>query len=218
VISQTLGTLARRWLPRAAQRSREELHDYWRDTRDAANAPELYVGEKESQRRRSEFLVELVSRHVATDERILELGCNVGRNLHYLAAGGYRYLVGLDINERALALARSAFPDTAGRAQLISGPVEEIVTRFSDGEFGLVFTMAVLEHIHTTSEFVFAEMARIGRALITIEDERSMSERHFPRNYADVFTALGLRELEHHRCETHGLPPGFVARVFSSSS
>jgi hypothetical protein len=78
--------------------------------------------------------------------------------------------------------------------------------------------MAVLEHIHTTSEFVFAEMVRIGRALITIEDERSMSERHFPRNYADVFTALGLRELEHHRCETHGLPPGFVARVFSSSS
>ena len=40
----------------------------------------------------------------------------------------------------------------------------------------LVFTMAVLEHIHLDSEWVFSEMARIAKKyLITIEDEKNSS-------------------------------------------
>jgi hypothetical protein len=51
--------------------------------------------------------------------------------------------------------------------------VEDVVKSFGDRTFDLVFTMAVLEHIHTTSEWVFEEIVRItNRYVVTIEDER----------------------------------------------
>src|SRR3546814_8910797 len=101
------------------QRSKDELHSYWRNANDAANAPELYLGVKESQKKRSSFLVELVSAQVGQEARILELGCNVGRNLHYLHQAGYTNLHAIEINEEAVRLLRESFPDSAATAQIL---------------------------------------------------------------------------------------------------
>ena len=76
--------------------------------------------------------------------------------------------------------------------------------------------MAVPEYIHKDSEWVFAEMARITKnLLVTIEDERGSSWRHFPRNYRKVFERLGMKQTEDLNCHgVDGLSAAFYARVF----
>jgi SAM-dependent methyltransferase len=73
---------------------------------------------------------------------VLEFGCNVGRNLAAIAeAAPEARLVGLDVNEAAVA---------AGREQtgldLRTGD-ESALAGFADGEFDLVFTVSVLDHV-----------------------------------------------------------------------
>jgi hypothetical protein len=76
--------------------------------------------------------------------------------------------------------------------------------------------MAVLEHLHPDSEWVFAEMVRVcQRLLITIEDEGGRSSHHTPRNYRTVFEGLGLEQIA--EIDPRGLgdlPREFRARVF----
>jgi len=206
----------RRPAAKVEQRSRDDLHNYWRNANDDANAPELYLGVKDSQKKRSSFLVELVSAQVGRDAEILELGCNVGRNLHYLHQAGYSNLHAIEINEEAVRLLRESFPDTAATANIRCGTIEENIRSFGDGQIDLVFTMAVLEHVHDESAFVFQEMVRVGKTIVTVEDERSLSERHFPRNYRSIFESLGMVQVSETplRQDTHGLSTNFVARVF----
>jgi len=197
-------------------KSREELHEYWSSPPDG-NFANNYAGEKESQRVRSELLVRLTEKYCSKDGKILEIGCNVGRNLHYLHQAGFRNLCGIEISQQAVDLMVQRFPEMAESARILVGPVEEKIKELSDGEFDLVFTMAVLEHIHTESEWIFAEMARVAKDyLITLEDEAQLSWRHFPRNYKKIFEPLGFQELESFECvmETHGMNPNFRGRIF----
>jgi SAM-dependent methyltransferase len=195
-------------------RTADELRDYWRRPPDG-NVPESYRDRPE----RSAYLVELVGRHAGRDARILEIGCNVGRNLHHLWVAGYHGLTGVEISEDAIVALRGSFPDTAANATLLVGAAEETLPTFADGAFDLTFTMAVLEHIHPDSEAIFDEIRRItSGVLITIEDERSRSWRHFARDYGAIF---GARDFTENWSEpvpaATGLPSGFVARVFRAS-
>jgi SAM-dependent methyltransferase len=197
--------------------SRSEIHEYWLDPTDN-NKPERYVDPRGGQTR-SLKLMELVREYAQPEDAILEVGCNVGRNVHHLYSNGYRNLTGIEISDDAVAELRRQFPDTAAQARIINAPAEEALPQLDDGEFPLVFTMAVLVHIHPDSEqVVFPEIARVtGRTLILLEDEGTTdSSRHFQRNYGDVFTSLGLREVHSEPCsrEEHGLPSVYRLRIF----
>jgi pseudaminic acid biosynthesis-associated methylase len=71
----------------------------------------------------------------------LEVGCNVGANLHWLAELlGTEKVAGVDVNERALEILRARVPGIdARRATARELP-------FDDGAFDLVFTTGVLIH------------------------------------------------------------------------
>lgn len=197
------------------RKTRDDLHAFWRRP-DEANQPDGYLKGAE----RSELLCAIVSRYVPRDARILEVGCNAGRNLQHLRSNGFTQLAGIEINADAVALLRRQFPALAQHARLLNEPVETAITRFRDGEFDLVYTMAVLEHIHPDSDWIFPEMARVTRnVLVTIEDERGISWRHFPRNYSEIFGALGFAERETLDCSAiPGLGADFRARVFLKTS
>ncbi len=192
----------------------QELHEYWRRPSDGANSPKDYLRQTE----RSEFLLQILKKHSCSSEsRILEIGCNAGRNLHHLWKAGYKQLGGIEISKDAIELLRSQFTDMVEHIRIWSSPVEQVIRGMHNNDFDVVFTMAVLEHIHRDSEWVFAEIARItGHILITIEDEKGESFRHFSRNYQKVFEPLGLSQLESIQCshDTAGLGSSFVARVF----
>ncbi|KYK28210.1 MAG: class I SAM-dependent methyltransferase [Theionarchaea archaeon] len=192
-------------------KSRSDLHQYWKEPWDDLNLPQFYL-EGET---RSQFLVEIVKRYARPEARILEIGCNVGRNLNYLFLAGFRELSGIEINEKAIQILRQSYPEMAGHANIYNKSVEEAIRDFEDNEFDIVFTMAVLEHIHRDSEWIFSEMVRITRNfLITIEDERSVSWKHFPRNYKEIFESQIVKQVEVINCSAvEGLDSNFFARV-----
>ena len=115
---------------------------------------------------------------------------------------------------------RSNFPALAADATLHVGPAEERIKDLADGAYDLVFTMAVLEHIHSESEWLFGELCRItDRWLFVVEDEETPSWRHFPRNYGDVFGGHGMTQVSvvTLKAAVHGLGPAFRARLFQKS-
>jgi SAM-dependent methyltransferase len=181
---------------------------------DEGNQPHAYL---EATPERAEFLLDLVRRQVSPKDPVIEIGCNVGRNLEHLRAAGFSNLTGIEINSEAIDLIAEVYPDLHASATLINAPIESAIGEMADDSFELVYSMAVLEHIHPDSEWVFAELVRIARRfVITIEDEASVSERHFPRNYREVFEPLGLVEIEsvEDLSTVDGLDSSFRARVF----
>jgi SAM-dependent methyltransferase len=192
-------------------RSREELHAYWRDP-DEANRPEGYAVPVE----RSRFLLTLLEPYCALDDAVLEIGPNVGRNLEHLRLAGFKHLEGIEISSNAIDVMRATYPELAASATIHNAPVEEVIRTLPDAKFGAVFTMAVLEHIHPESEWIFAEMVRICRGVIlTIEDEASRTWRHTPREYRSVFEGLGMAQIaEAQPGGSTGLGRRFRARIF----
>lgn len=202
-----------RW--RLFPKSLSELHAYWRHPWDKGNCPQDYANDKAAPN--SKFLVELISSYAKPESAILEIGCNVGRNLHYLATAGFLNLTGIEISEDAVKLGRQIYPELQNQVQVKNASAEEVLPNLPTNAFNMVFTMAVLEHIHPNSEGIFTHMVRItSHYLITIEDEQTVHWRVFPRNYQKVFESLGLTQTT--IIESPANLPGFIARVFEKAS
>ncbi|WP_299567842.1 class I SAM-dependent methyltransferase [uncultured Sulfitobacter sp.] len=186
----------------------DAIHNYWRSPGEE-NAPHTYARPAIG---RSLFLVDRMREAVDPSARILELGCNVGRNLAFLHHAGFKRLSGVEINAEAIALGRELFPELKS-ARIIHGTIEDTVQGLADDSHDLIYTMAVLEHLHTDSEWVFEQMTRIAPRILTIEDEATRSPRHFPRRYDTVFVALGYIETAY-ADRVPGLPKPFRCRLF----
>jgi SAM-dependent methyltransferase len=153
--------------------SRNELLQYWRCPNDE-NVPSFYISPTE----RSELLLQFIKKYSNHQVKILEIGCNVGRNLNFLFSAGYKKLAGIEISREAIDLMKKTYPEMAKSIKIYNSPVEDIIKNFKDNDFDLIFTMATLEHIHPDSEFIFPEIVRITKKyLITIEDEKGVSPR-----------------------------------------
>ena len=125
----------------------------------------------------------------------------MGRNLNYLFNAGYKKLGGVEISKEAIDLMKKTYPEMAEQIEIWNSPIEDVIVNFKGNSFDLIFTMAVLEHIHPDSKFIFSEMVRITKKyLITIEDEKGISWRHFPRNYKKIFEPLGMKQVEQFNC------------------
>jgi SAM-dependent methyltransferase len=172
----------------------EEIHRYWKNP-DSDNDPHEYATQHQA---RSKFLVKLLRRYVPPEGSILELGCNTGRNLNAALQAGYRNLKGIEINSDAAELMKKHFPELAKVADIRVGPIEHLVRSLENVE--CVFTMAVLVHIHPSSDWVFPELAKRAATVITIELETGFGGRWFPRNYRKVFEGAGMRQVEEIDC------------------
>lgn len=193
-------------------KTKEELQEYWKNP-DADNNPMGYL-DNGTTMLRSECLHEIVSKHFDINAKILELGSNVGRNLDYLFEKGYTNLTGVEINKTATMIMSIAYPECYQSIKVVSGSIEDNIKSFKDNEFDLVFVMAVLEHIPQESEWIFNEMVRISKNILTIEDEKTVSWRHLPRNYKKVFSQL--KQTEHERLgHKEGFYRGFRMRLFN---
>jgi len=193
--------------------SREMLYSYWKTPNDRWNSPELYLQGHE----RSEFLVSIVKRYLNCEGSILEVGCNVGRNMQYLFDAGYRNLSAVEISAKALEIMKLKFPILAKSSSIYNSTIEDWVQSYSSLQFDLIFAMAVLEHIHWDSDWVFSYLSKMSkRYLVIIEDEAQVSNRHFPRKYKGIFENLGMTQLEEINCiNIPGLNKNFFARVFA---
>ncbi len=189
--------------------SPDELAEHWM----VNSAHEDYVDGED----RSSIIVKLISD--AWPDRlisILEPGCNIGRNLHFLVKSGYLDLSGIDMSPRALPFMNETFPDVAKNLTFYEGSIEHWIVQFRDDHFDVVFTMAVLEHIHPSSEWIFGHLARIARlGIVLVEDEASHSVRMWPRKYKEIFEGFGLVEDFARDCAGFpGLNKAYWARRF----
>lgn len=146
-----------------------------------------------------EMMIEKVS-----PTRVLEVGCNVGGNLRWIAPdlpAGATY--GIDVNLKALTTLRAEFP-------AVNSTLESARDLpFKDGSFDLVFTMGVLIHQPEDSVLeVIAEMARCSSRYVLCGEyfseettevayrgvEGALFKRDYGKAFVDVDPTLTLVE------------------------
>lgn len=178
-----------RWIGRLVMDDRSSLREFWTQPSLERNDPAGYVlpiG-------RSRILEELLAAaQVPKEARILEVGCNVGRNLAYLHDQGRTHLAGIEVNPHAVEMLRRTYPQLVD-VPIYVGAAEDILPTIEDDSFDVVYTMAVLEHIHPDSKVVFDRIAQIGSAVLAIEPKGSLSHRTFPHDVPALFVARGMR-------------------------
>ena len=169
--------------------TKEEAHRMWKVPPEKNNWKENSPEDYKAPTKRSEYFVSMACDYLNSDSNILEIGCNVGRNLEHLYESGYENLSGIEINSDAINLMKESYPLMYQSSNIFNGCVEDIIPTLKTDSYECVYTIAVLEHIHHDSEFIFEHMKRIAsKYIITIEDEKTTwSDRHFPRNYQSVF-------------------------------
>jgi SAM-dependent methyltransferase len=152
-----------------------------------------------------------IEAYLGPDPAVLEVGCSSGRHLSTLLEAGYTDLTGVELNEEARDAMAKNFPELARTATVQYESIESVVGEFAENQFDVVFSVETLQHLHPDSTWVFAELARItGSLLITIENEGDETQAAEPtdvnyvdtdvplyyRDWNEIFTALGLTELE----------------------
>ncbi len=124
------------------------------------------------------------------ESRILEIGCNAGRNLNYLYQKGFRHLTGIEIGRKAIGLFSQTFPEALRSTHTIVGNAVEVIRRMETGAYDLVFTHSVLVNIGADHNDFFGQMTRICRGyILTLESEGSWNV--FPRNFQRMFERNG---------------------------
>ena len=216
------GYKTRKVLKKNERLSKDEAWNFWKTAKDkdddrSKNAPKNYIQGIE----RSIYLADLITKYLDKESKILEIGCNVGRNLNCLHKKSFKNLSGVEINRDAIELMSKTYPSLHKPAKIYVSTIEDWITNISECNFDLIYTVAVLEHIHWDSEFIFNIMKKISaKYIITIEDEFTpWSNRHFPRNYQNIFEDDTWKQIYNINCGLINiLDDRFVVRVFKKES
>jgi SAM-dependent methyltransferase len=162
------------------------------------------------------------SPEVTPEASVFEVGTNAGANLARLYALGYRRLEGLEINPLAVQEMGRAFPEVRAAATVHLGDAETLMPTLAPARADVVFSMAVLLHIHPRSDAIFDEMVRVARRYVcVIESEAVTLSYIFARNYRRVFERRGCREIRALEITEAQHPAvgrdywGYTARLFS---
>jgi hypothetical protein len=124
---------------------------------------------------RSLFLCDVFKRHnIPKESSILEIGCGDNRNLTFLQAHGYNLIVGID--------------------KKYGSAIEDI----QPIEYDVIFTMSTLFLIPVENEWVFEKIAKMAKKwIITIEGETTAGNGVIGRDYNEIFSKFGFKQVEH---------------------
>jgi ubiquinone/menaquinone biosynthesis C-methylase UbiE len=140
---------------------------------------------------------EVLSRMLTTYhvQSVLDIGCGSGRLFKLYLQYGVRDIVGVDISERALALARERYPTI----ETINCRLENLV--YPPNRFDLAICNRILQHIppHAIAECVALLCTVAGLVYINeLADSDSLAENFYMRryNYPIFFARNGFRQIE----------------------
>jgi SAM-dependent methyltransferase len=200
--------------------SAADCNGYWvtRTTAGPSNNPSDYASKPTGI---IDVMADFWSPNVTNSASVLEIGSNSGPNLERLRQLGYSRLSGIEINDLAIEEMRSAFPDLASSANIHRGPAEDVLPTLPASSFDVVFSMAVLHHIHPATKSIFAEMTRVARNYVCVIEPETITVPYiFARQYSRVFERLGCSTIR-----TLTITPdtmadvdsykGYIARLFS---
>lgn len=142
---------------------------------------------------RSQSIINMLRPLISKEYSILEIGCNTGRNLNHLWQAGYRNIRGIEISEHVVKRLRLEYRCLA-EIPVDIGPAELSIQEYDNNSVDVIFTMAVLEHLHPDSRCLFKEIARVaGKYVLAIEPRHGKrSHMQYPWDIKSEFTAAGL--------------------------
>ena len=183
------------WIP-GFYMSKGQCHTLWKNQTNESingNRPENYAHKDLSM---IKCMVDCIEPYMQKNYSILELGSNCGVNLNLLSSHDYSNLNGIEINPFAIEEMRKSFPLL--KANIANISLEDGLKHIPESSFDLVFSMAVLIHIHPCSNFIFDEIARISKKyLCIVEGENFNCKYIFPRNYKRVFESRGYEQIKY---------------------
>lgn len=149
----------------------------------------------------STTLVQRLAEVAETDDSVLDICCNVGRNLNALAELGFRNLLGVDIMEEAILNAPEIFP-SLGSAQLSVGNAVEYLEASPPQSVDWAITQsATFELIHPCFR-IHKELQRIVRkGLVLVLNERGHT---YPRYWRFLLKKSGFTEVDREQL-SHGI-------------
>jgi SAM-dependent methyltransferase len=167
----------------------QDLYDYMSQER----AQGQYYSSAPIWSSRSQTIINVLSPLISKECRIVEIGCNSGRNLNHLWTAGYKNVRGIEISEHAVQRLRMNYPCLAD-VPVDVGPAETAIQQYASSSVDVIFTMATLEHVHPASRFLFKEIARVAsRYVLAIESRQGKrSHMQYPWNIKNEFIAVGL--------------------------
>ena len=129
--------------------------------------------------------------------KVLEVGCNCGRNMDHMLRAGYEDIEGVEINPKAVEYAREHFPEVAS-GMTVSDAQSFLATK-PPGSYDLIYTQSVLMHVPPEDDYLFEQMARVAGKMLFISEVEvqagNLLRHKFNRNYREVFEALGWRQI-----------------------
>jgi ubiquinone/menaquinone biosynthesis C-methylase UbiE len=146
----------------------------------AQRASSRYFSDIEAKRYRHHYhLVELFERLRATrltGKNLLEIGCGIGIDTLTLASLGFQEVVGIDLSETAIGIARDQ-AKTKNIANIRFEKANAEGLSFGDGCFDFVYSFGVIHHTPSIRNAI-AEIHRVlkpgGRAIVMIYHRRSL--------------------------------------------
>jgi 2-polyprenyl-3-methyl-5-hydroxy-6-metoxy-1,4-benzoquinol methylase len=165
--------------------TKDDVYDFWISRTDGVE----YIDHP----KRSQLILDLIHDIIRPAKpdgilwlKILEIGCNVGRNLAHIANQKYCLgeLSGIEINPYTIHRMRKEYPNLKNM-QVYCGSVEKCIKEIPKQD--IIFGMAIFEHIHPDSEWVFKEIQKKCKYLISVSDETTKSKIHFKRDFSKVF-------------------------------
>ncbi len=189
----------------------ERERNYWQTSGGEGNLPSDYANASPT---RAAFLVALVQALNVRPRSILEVGCNVGRNLEALRRANFSGLAGIDVRDCSKEI-KEFFPRLATYATFFWEPAATVLTRWAKKYppcYDLIYSMAAL--MHMSEDSIMDNMARLSRRhIITIEIEDRGWPLFYSRQYKDIFESLGFEQV-FEQVATDDPDNKYIARVF----
>ena len=164
----------------------------------------------------TKLIVGKLNNYLHKSDSIMELGSGTGRNLAGLVSAGFVDVAGLEINQDAIDMGKSAFPELSG-VHITCAAVEDAIFKLDN--YDCIYTQSILMHLSREADWIFEEISsRANKLIMTIENEKADEANGicWRRNYKEIFVGLGWHELEGYagtNCIGHS--PWTTVRVFT---
>ena len=184
----------------------ETSREFWRNPDTyARNETEVGFGEpslyaREEYNHISEQIVRMLEASGADKEwRVLEVGCNCGRNIGHMLRAGYKNIEGVEINPQAVEYARTYCPEAANRMTVADA--QSFLAMKPTDYYDLIYTQSILMHIPPEDDYLFGQMTRVASKMLFVSEVEvqggNLLRHKYNRNYKDVFEALGWKQVLH---------------------
>ena len=148
--------------------STPEYTEYWRTkaNNSPSNTPKQYTVNNLSSLNVTRSIDKL---NISKNSKIMELGCNVGRNLHFLHSDGYTNLYGIEINSNAIIEGRDYYPELYKTLITYNGRCKNLLQTLRE-DYNVIYTMAVLLHMDDDErKIVYDYMEKHCKHVVAIE-------------------------------------------------